>query len=484
MIDCRRTPSAFMTPGRNAGLGMALAMVLGMASTAASAKTTRPPNVILVVADDLGVGDVGVYGGKVARTPNIDALAAGGVRLTDGHVAAPVCSPSRVALLSGRYQERYGYEFNPMRPGVETLPLDQKTLADRMSERGYITGRSGKWPLGWRPEQRPDKRGCGSYFGLASGNRYFPTDFPGVERISITGDDAENPASGDARPKVVRDGQTVEINGNLTDAFTDEALAFIDRNRAKPFFLYLAYNAPHTPLEADAERFARFDSSIPRDQRVLAAMVATLDDGIGRISAHLKTRGLERDTLVIFISDNGCPLYLKGACNNAELLGGKRDLLQGGLRVPFILSWPGVLKPGLFKEPASTLDIAPTVLAAAGAPPTKDLEGVDLKPYLGGKKAGSPHDYIFWRASPSAAVRSGPWKLIRAKRADGAGFETFLFKVGDSQTETKDLAAANPSVVARLSKALDAWTATLPEPRFQGRQWTTDIAGKPMIQTF
>jgi len=470
--------------GRLVGLGLALTCGLALASGSTNAKTGRPPNVILIVADDLGVGDVGVYGGKIAKTPNIDALAAGGVRLTDGHVAAPVCSPSRMALLSGRYQERYGYEFNPVRGPTETLPLDQKTLADRMTQQGYVTGLIGKWHLGWRPEQRPDKRGFGSYFGMASGNRYFPADYPGVERISITGDEAENPASGDAKPKVVRDGQTVEIEGNLTDAFTDEALAFIDRNRAKPFFLYLAYNAPHTPLEADAERFRRFDPSIPRDQRVLAAMVATLDDGVGRIAAHLKSRGLDHDTLVIFISDNGCPLYLKGACNNAELLGGKRDLLEGGLRVPFIFSWPGTLKPGVFRESAITLDIAPTVLAAAGATPAKELEGVDLAPYLKGKSRGSPHDYIFWRASPSTAVRSGPWKLIRAQRADGAGFETFLFKVGDNPTEAKDQSIQHPEVVERLSRALNTWTATLPEPRFQGRQWTTEIAGKKMIQTF
>jgi arylsulfatase A-like enzyme len=429
----------------------------------------------------LGTGDVAAYGGKIAKTPNIDALAASGARLTDAHVTAPVCSPSRVAILSGKYQERFGYEFNPIAAKVIPLPLDQQTLADRLKAQGYVTQQIGKWHLGWKPELRPDKRGFDGYFGMASGSGYFPTGFPGVERVARF---AASEDGGNGLAEILRNGEPVDIKKNLTDAFSDEAVAFIDKNRTKPFFLYLAYNAPHTPLEIDQERFKRFPASTPFEQRVLAGMVASVDDGIGRIRAELERRGLSKSTVIFLISDNGCPLYLGGACFNADLQGGKRHLLEGGVRTPFIVSWPGLVKPGVFDGLASTLDITPTALTAAGAPLPPGLDGVDLMPFLSRARTGDPHDMLFWRSTPSLAVRSGQWKLIRAQHPDGPEMETFLFDVRARRGEAPNVAADHPDIVKRLLEAGEAWSKELPPASFAGRRETIEIDGRRVVQTF
>lgn len=464
------------------------ALVLALAATAlsAAAEPTRRPNVIVIIADDLGVGDVGAYGGPVARTPNIDALAAGGVRLTQGHVTAPVCSPSRVGLLSGRHNARYGFEHNPVGVRTEHLPVTEPTIAHRMKALGYSTGHIGKWHLGWRPELRPDRRGFDSYYGMASGSRYFPADAPGVERIAFPQLEAESAAAFGAIPDAVtmlRNGQPETVTTNLTDRFTDEAVNFVTAHRDRPFFLYLAYNAPHTPLEAEAARLDRFPADLRRDQRILAAMTAALDDGIGRISETLRAQGLERYTLVIFLSDNGCPRYLRGACFDGGLNGGKRHLLQGGVRVPFIVSWPAVLKAGRYDGVASSLDIAATALAAAGAETTPRLDGVDLVPFLTGRRPAAAHPDLYWRATPSRAVRSGDWKLILAETPQGAR-QTFLFNLRTDPGETRNLAKAQPAIAARLANKLDAWEQGLPAPAFEGRRETVTIAGQSVVQTF
>ncbi|MFN9927338.1 MAG: sulfatase-like hydrolase/transferase, partial [Phenylobacterium sp.] len=438
---------------RITALCLALATAAAAALPAGAAQPARKPNVIIILADDLGTGDVGAYGGQVARTPNIDALAAGGVRLTQGHVTAPICSPSRVALLSGRHNARYGFEHNPVGVRTEHLPVTEPTIAHRMKALGYITGLVGKWHLGWRPELRPDRRGFDSYYGMASGSRYYPGDAPGVERMAFPQLEAESAAAFGEIPRDItmfRNGRPEPVTSSLTDKFTDEAIGFITAHKDRPFFLYLAYNAPHTPLEADADRLARFPADLRRDQRILAAMTAALDDGVGRISETLRTQGLDRDTLVIFLSDNGCPRYLRGACFDGGLNGGKRHLLQGGVRVPFIISWPGVLAPGSYDGVASSLDIAPTALAAAGAEATPRLDGVDLVPFLTGRRPAAAHPDLYWRATPSRAVRSGDWKLIQAETPQGAR-QTFLFNLRTDPGETRNLAKAQPAIAARLA---------------------------------
>jgi arylsulfatase A-like enzyme len=251
---------------------------------------------------------------------------------------------------------------------------------------------------------------------------------------------------------VFRNGQPAPVDGNLTDAFTEEALQFIERNRAEPFFLYLAYNAPHTPLQAEPSRLERFPATLTRDQRILNAMVAAMDDGVGRISARLRELGIDRNTLVVFVSDNGCPIYLGGACSNAGYAGGKRHLLEGGIRVPFIVRHPAALAPGTYARPVSTLDIAATAVAAAGADDA-GLDGVDLRPFLAGRR-GDPHRTLFWRLEPGLAVRSGDWKLIKAPRADGKAQETFLFNLAADPQERRNLAAAQPAVVVATGARL------------------------------
>lgn len=464
-----------------------VALVLALTATAmstAAAEPKRRPNVIVIIADDLGVGDVGAYGGPVARTPNIDALAEGGVRLTQGHVTAPVCSPSRVGLLSGRHNARYGFEHNPIGIRTEHLPVTEPTIAHRMKALGYVTGHIGKWHLGWRPELRPDRRGFDSYYGMASGSRFFPADMAGVERIAFpTLSDPDAGATTAGVITMTRNGQPETVTSNLTDRFTDEAVGFITAHRDRPFFLYLAYNAPHTPLEAEAARLDRFPAELRRDQRILAAMTAALDDGVGRITETLRAQGLERDTLVIFLSDNGCPRYLQGACFDGGLNGGKRHLLQGGLRVPFIVNWPGVLKAGRYDGVASSLDIAATALAAAGAETTPRLDGVDLVPFLTGRRPAAAHPDLYWRATPSRAVRSGDWKLIQAETPQGAR-QTFLFNLRTDPGETRNLARAQPAIAARLANKLAAWEQGLPAPAFEGRREAVTIAGQSVVQTF
>ncbi len=349
-------------------IALLLACFLAAAPIARAEPAKRPPNVIVILADDLGYGDICAYGCANGRTPNIDALAASGVRFTQGYVTAPVCSPSRAALMTGRYQQRFGHEFNPGGGGRDQkealgTPVTERLFPQYLKERGYATGMVGKWHLGALPQFLPLARGFDEFFGFSqAAHLYLDPATPNVHFIDRGGRSRGTPLQVDPQNPILRGNETVEEKKYLTEAFTREAVSFIERHRAEPFFLYVAYNAPHTPLQVTDRYYDRFPEIADEGHRIFAAMVSALDDGVGEITATLERTGLSSSTLVVFASDNGCATYTE-ACSNGPLLGGKLTFFEGGVRVPFLASWPGTISPGkVVDAPVSTLDVLPTAL--------------------------------------------------------------------------------------------------------------------------
>jgi len=341
----------------------------------AQAKTPRPPNIVVIVAYDLGYADIGVHGGRDIPTPNIDALANSGIRFTSGYVSGPYCSPTRAGLITGRYPQRFGHEFNPAGQQFG-LPVDQITMADQLKTAGYRTALVGKWHLGFSEQHHPMSRGFDEFFGFLGGAHHY------LDPMT-------------ASPNPILDGRTrVAEVAYLTDAFAERAVGFIKRQGQKPFFLYLAFNAVHTPMHATDKYLARFAHISDPRRRTYAAMLSAMDDGIGRTIATLREQKLEESTLIFFFSDNGGPTMAATAVNgasNAPLRGSKRQTWEGGIRVPFIISWKGHLPAGRTDaRPIIQLDVLPTALAAAGVElPQAKLDGVNLLPYLTGKIAAS-----------------------------------------------------------------------------------------------
>jgi len=408
-----------------------------------SAHAVRRPNVVLIVSDDQGYADIGCQGCKDIPTPHMDSIAANGVRFTDGYVSCPLCSPSRAGLMTGRYQQRFGHEHNPgpvglSAPGVG-LPLTEVTMADRFKAVGYATGMVGKWHLGPEPQFHPMRRGFDEYFGFVGGAY---TYFPGREG-------ARQRADG-----IVRGTEPVVETEYLTDAFGREAVAFIERHRTEPFFLYLAFNAVHSPLEASDKYLERFAHISDENRRIHAGMLSAMDDAVGAVLAKLREAGIEKDSLVFFISDNGGPTR-QTTSRNDPLRGYKGQVYEGGIRVPFLVQWKGRIPAGkVYEHPVISLDILPTALAAAGADLPKDvkLDGVNLLPHLAGERISAPHETLFWRMGAQAAARVGRWKLIRLNTES---FELYdlLTDIGEQQ----DLAKRKPEVLERVTASLTDW---------------------------
>lgn len=418
-------------------------------SAAALAEGTapRPPNVVLILADDLGYAGIGVQGCRDIPTPHIDGVAAAGVRFTSGYVSCPVCAPTRAGLLTGRYQQRFGFEFNPgprMRASERFgLPLAEKTIAERLKERGYATGMVGKWHEGFAEAMQPTRRGFDEFFGFLSGaHPYLP--------------------GGRGRDPILRGTRAVEEPGYLTDAFTREAVAFIERHRGEPFFLYLPYNAVHAPLQAKPEDLARFASLADPKRQTHAAMLAALDRGVGAVVAKLAEHGLLENTLLFFLSDNGGPT-LQTSSSNAPLRGTKGQVFEGGIRVPFLMQWKGRISGGRTCDaPVISLDILPTILAAAGAPADPALDGADLLPYVAGARAEAPHDALYWRYGDQWAIRRGDWKVACDGRSAPA-----LYNLKADIGETTDLALKAPERLKELMTLWQAWHAQLKPPAWQ-----------------
>jgi arylsulfatase A-like enzyme len=429
-------------------LGLALAAV----PSAALAADVKKPNILVIVGDDMGYADIGPHGCKDIPTPHFDSLAKNGVRCSSGYVSGPYCSPTRAGLLTGRYQTRFGHEFNPgagqQKKDANGLPLSETTMADRFKAAGYATGLVGKWHLGGEPEFHPMKRGFDEFFGFLGGAHPY------------------SPGKGN---RILRGTTPVKEAEYLTDAFAREAVAFIDRHKAEPFFLYLAFNATHGPMDAAEKYLKRFPDIQDPKRRIYAALMAALDDGIGAVLGKLRAEKLEGDTLVVFVADNGGPEQVN-ASDNGPLRGGKATTWEGGVRVPFLVQWKGKLPAGtVYDRPVIQLDILPTVLAAAGAAPPADakFDGVNLLPHLSGESSQSIADRaLFWRFGPQVAVRKGDWKLVKgAEPGAGAGGRrgaaspdgAKLFNLKADVGESKDVAADHPEKVKELAAAWAAW---------------------------
>ena len=447
-----------------------------------STQATRKPNIIIILGDDLGYCDTSLYGCKEISTPNIDSIGKAGVTFTNGYVTAPVCSPSRAGLMTGRYQQRFGFEFNAgalqraLNNREMGLPVAEITLADMMKKAGYKTGMVGKWHLGMHEKFHPNKRGFDEYFGFLFGaNSYINSEQEGVASAEAQGEAAVPwPWPRNPRNPILRNQSAVEENEYLTDAFAREAVAYIERHKSEPFFLYAPFNAPHTPLQATKKYVDRFLHIKDERRRIYAAMVSALDDAVGAILRKLRETGLEKNTLVVFGSDNGCATYT-GACTNSPLRYGKLTHLEGGFRVPVAMQFPAVLKAGVVYDKAiSTLDLFPTAVSLAGGEMPKDrsYDGVDLMPYLSGKNRGEPHNILCWRNSPNSAIRQGNWKMFMA------GEHVWLFDLSKDVGEQKNLAKDRPQIVEQLKKLFATWEEGLKQPLWPCREapgnWEVD----------
>lgn len=416
-------------------------LATGLASAAHLSAAAGRPNIVVIVADDLGWGELTVQGfAKDIPTPNIDSIARNGVRFTNGYVSCPVCSPTRAGLITGRYQQRFGHEFNP---GPEEqaadnfgLPLTETPMPSLLKKAGYDTGMVGKWHLGYRPEYHPRKRGFDDFYGFLGGAHPYL-----------------NPGSRSA--PILRGTEKVDEQEYLTDAFTREATSFIARKRSNPFFLYLTYNAVHNPLEATEKYLSRFGGITDRKRRTFAAMLAAQDDGVGAVLKALRDAKALDNTLLFFISDNGGPTP-QTSSGNGSLRGFKGQTLEGGIRVPFMMQWPARIKGGKTENsPAIALDILPTALAAAGAAAPANLDGLNLL----GDGMPKPRS-LYWRFGEQAALRRGDWKMV--KLSADTGWQ--LYNLGSDIGESKDLASTEAGKLKELAQDWQGWNAQLAAP--------------------
>ena len=466
-----------------------LILVLASASPVYGADAT-PPNVVLIFVDDLGYCDSELYGCDTVPTPNIKSIADEGVLFTDGYVSSPVCSPSRAGLLTGRYQQRFGHEFLLGPESTAGLPVQEVTLADAMKEAGYATGMVGKWHLGSEKQFHPVNRGFDEFFGMATwGSDYLDPTREDARIIRRAGappnatEPSSEPWKGRGVDTLMRGTTPVEEHDYLTDAFTREAVAFISEHRSRPFFLYLPYTAVHGPLQVTQEYYDRFPHIEDEGKRIYAAMTSALDDGVGVVLNALEENGLEDNTLVVFLSDNGAGV--SDVCSNEPLRLGKQTMFEGGVRVPFTMKWPAQIPKGIvYKHPVSALDIFPTAVAAGGGklPTDRTIDGVDLIPYLNGSNSDKPHEKLFWRAGPVWAARVGDWKLIYA--AD----RYWLYDLSADIGEINNLADTRQDVVKRLTASYARWNAGNIEPlwpSFAAKSGPTfSVDGVPVNWTF
>ncbi|MFD1630506.1 sulfatase-like hydrolase/transferase [Pseudopedobacter beijingensis] len=413
-------------------------------------------NVIVIVADDAGYADFGCYGGKEIPTPNIDQLAKNGVLFTDGYVSASVCAPSRAGILTGMYQQRFGFEHNISKKPVEgytqqDVGMDPKikTIGDQMKYNGYRTIAIGKWHQGDYEQYFPMNRGFDEFYGFVGGHRNF------------FGYKGKAPA-----PELVLYNNRNIVPENTitytTDMFTDKAISFIKENKTKPFFMYLAYNAVHVPMNAKEELMRKFSHITDPGRRAYAAMMVSLDDGVGQLVQNLKEQGLYDNTLIVFINDNGAATG--NYADNGKLRGLKGSKWEGGIRVAYIMQYPKHIPAGkIYHNMVSSLDILPTAVAAANGKliEGQPTDGVNLIPYLNNKVKGEPHKDLFWRRGIAAAVRSGNWKLIRS-----GDNPVLLFDLKKDISETTNLADKYPAKKKELLTKLENWESTVDKPHW------------------
>jgi arylsulfatase A-like enzyme len=403
-----------------------------------------PPNVVIILADDLGYSDIGCYGAKDILTPNIDRLATEGMKMTAGYVSAPVCGPSRAGLMTGMSQNRFGFEFNLDEALSQVndwgLPPQQVTIAEYMKSVGYQTGMVGKWHLGMRPGLLPNSQGFDYFFGFREGGSgYMPNATVNMMRT------------------IYENHTPVPVNQYLTDEFTDRAVDYIDGHSDAPFFLYLAYNAPHHPLQTTAKYRKRYPNLTGKRQ-TLAGMISAMDDGVGQVRAALRRNRVSNNTLVVFLSDNGG--VLKNTSTNDPWRGSKTSVWEGGFRVPFIMSLPNTIPAGsVYDKPISSMDLLPTALALGGGQAPLGIDGVDVMSYILGTNPNAPHDALYWKYGERKAIREGDLKVMK----QDTRFAWTMRDLNVNPQETTDYSAAYSDFPVLQAHYL-AWEATLPPP--------------------
>jgi arylsulfatase A-like enzyme len=454
------------------------------------AAPTAKPNVVLIYADDMGNADLSAYGNPMIKTPNIDGLARDGVKFTNAYTTAALCSPSRAGLLTGRYQQKFGFEGQisngayPNRPWTKQadgkwveqvldeaefdrrgVPKSEANIAEIVKPHGYRTAAIGKWHLGHAPEFEPHNRGFDfsfMFYGNTS-QKWMNIEDPKFVSKKVDGHD-EMPLVAWTREgdnAIRQNGKIVEVEEYLDFRFRDEAIGFIERNKDQPFFMYLAINDMAPPLQVPRAYYDKLGDIKDENVRAYQALVMCYDDIIGSVLEKLKALGLEENTIVIFANDNGGALTRPGS--NAPFSGGKFDTREGGIRTPLLIKWPARLAKGqVYDQPVSTLDILPTITGAAGIalPSTKQTDGVNLLPYLAKEKQGAPHDVLYWKLGNFQAVRKGKWKLY----VDTAKNIAALYDLDSDPAEKTDLSKSKPEIFSELKSLYADWAKTLPPP--------------------
>ncbi len=441
--------------GRSARVGFAAlrrlirplaALIASVLAATASAAEPRMPNILVFLADDLGYGELSCQGNPEIPTPHIDAIAKAGIRFTQGYVSGPYCSPTRAGLMTGRYQTRFGHEFNSVAE-IYGLSRNETTMAERLKALGYATALVGKWHLGQKPGVLPMDRGFDEFYGTLNNTSFFNPRLFIDSRVSSD----------------VREMKDPEFYTTL--AYARRSADWLERNREKPWFLYLAFNAVHAPLQAPRSYLDRFPDIRDERRRTYAAMTAAMDVAVGQVMARLRELGQEEDTLVFFLSDNGGPTA-STTSRNDPLRGFKITTWEGGVRVPFLVQWKEKIPAGKTDDrPVIQLDILPTALAAAGAPvdPSWKLDGVDLLPFLIGENPARPHETLYWRMGPQWAIRHGDLKLV-AGREGGRILPPGLYDVVRDPGETHDLTATHPDKAKGLRALWEEWDAEQAPP--------------------
>lgn len=457
----------------------------------------RPPNIIIILADDLGINDVTTRGGGHADegvpTPNIDSIARDGVRFDQGYAGAPVCTVSRAALMTGRYPWRFGVEFTPT-PGAMArvagtlyadtdrlhpvivdkekaekskdfndlgMPSSEMSVAEALKDRGYHTLHIGKWHLGSTADMRPNNQGFDETLFMESG-LHLQENSPDVVNSKQDFDPIDKFLWPNMRFGVsYNGGKWFEPAKYLADYYTDEAVTAIKKNRNRPFFMYLAHWGVHTPLQASKADYDALSGIPDHRRRVYGAMIRSIDRSVGRVLQTLKDEGLDQNTIVIFTSDNGAPGYIGLPDVNKPYRGWKLTMFEGGLRVPYVAKWPGHIAPGTqYPVPITNIDIMPTVVAAAGGSMPKDrtIDGVNLLPYLVANPVRQPDRFLFWRDGPYRAMRDATWKIIISERPK----KEWLFNLAEDPTERTNLATKHPQRLAQMKALMDAHHASMP----------------------
>ena len=484
----------------------------------------RPPNIIVILADDLGWNDISFYGGGVGggavQTPNIDRIAAEGVHFSNGYAGNATCAPSRAALLTGRYPTRYGFEFTPapaemmrmaysfephreqLHPGFfleenlaefppleeQSVPASEILLPELLAEGGYHSMILGKWHLGQNEGHAPNDQGFDQFLGFLSGAAMFAElDDPRMVK-SIQEFDPIDQFLWPNLTFAVRYNKEQHFAPDeyMTDYLSTQAVRAIQANKHRPFLLYLSYNAPHTPLHARKSDYDALAMINDHTERVYGAMIASLDRGIGRVMAALKAEGIDDNTLIIFSSDNGGADYVGLPDLNAPYRGWKMTFFEGGTHVPFFMRWPDRIAAGSkYQRPVSHIDIFSTAAAAANVavPADREIDGVDLLPYVNGEISGEPHEALFWRTGNYRTVRSGDWKLQLSDPDETA----FLYNLAVDPTEQRNLAASEPKQLARLKQLLEAgvrdWAVPMRGPLVKGPLYPDKHLNEPLDES-